>query len=212
MKHSSFLSQRSPARAGRPLRRAGAAASLIAGLILLGAASPALADTVSLEPSKDNTLFSNNTSFSNGVGVYFFSGKTISFGVRRAVLAFDLTSIPAGSTVSSASLTLHVSMTISAPKNFSLHRATANWGEGASDAGSPGGNGTSAQPEMPPGSIVSFPYALERTQGDFAAASYSGRSARTAAEQSDRRRNDPPTSGLVTRRRSPLASFLTGVE
>ena len=64
---------------------------------------------------------------------------------RRAVLAFDLTSIPAGSTVTAARLSLLVtrnpfqSLTM---HDFSIHRLTSDWGEGTSSVTGAGGLGT----------------------------------------------------------------------
>jgi glucose/arabinose dehydrogenase len=62
--------------------------------------------TASIPPSKDNTMFSENTGNSNGQG-RLFSGRTANNALRRAVLAFDVASaIPSGAKVSSASLAL----------------------------------------------------------------------------------------------------------
>ena len=91
---------------------------------------------VSIGPSKDNTLYQTPTgSHSNGAGQYFFAGTT-SLGVfRRGVVAFDIAgSIPAGSTISSVSLELHMSRTIGGPEIVELRRLLADWGEGTSRA------------------------------------------------------------------------------
>lgn len=103
--------------------------------------------TIVLTPAKDNTLYEGNGSTSNGKGVHIFSGTTASRGVRRALLAFDVTSqIPPGSTIQSVSLTLRVSMTIAGPQPMMLHRVNADWGEGDSNAGSSrDGDGTGAR-------------------------------------------------------------------
>src|SRR5947207_6054688 len=55
-------------------------------------APAALADQVTLQASKDNTLFEDST-FSNGAGSYFFAGvlgANGNFKKRRALLAFDI--------------------------------------------------------------------------------------------------------------------------
>ena len=92
--------------------------------------------TVSLHPSKDNTLYQdNNGAFSNGAGAHFFAGKTGTSAIRRAVVAFDVAGeVPAGSTITSATLTLHMSRTNSETQTIELHKIEADWGEGTSKA------------------------------------------------------------------------------
>jgi hypothetical protein len=110
--------------------------------------SAASADTVFLSPQKDNTLYEDSAGqLSNGHGIYFFAGKTGVAGLRRGLIAFDLTAIPANATIMDATL----SMFLSTPHanagavNISLSKALHGWGEGASDAGSPGGMGAPAE-------------------------------------------------------------------
>ena len=59
------------------------------------------ADTATLVASRDNTLYESSTgSLSNGSGTYLFAGRTdVSSELRRGLLYFDLSSIPAGSNV-----------------------------------------------------------------------------------------------------------------
>lgn len=112
-------------------------------------ASAALADTAALPPSKDNTLYENATgSLSNGIGEFMFSGRAGDSLKRRAVLAFDLSGIPNGATVTGVTLALFMSRTLPVgPFAFDLHRLLANWGEGASNAtGGGGGGGAASQP------------------------------------------------------------------
>ena len=93
----------------------------------------ALADVVQLEPSKDNTLIESSTgALSNGGEVFFIAGRTNqqTESIRRGLLAFDLRSMPAGSTITSATLTLYMSMTRAGPQLVEIHRARADWGEG----------------------------------------------------------------------------------
>lgn len=77
-------------------------------------ASPALADTLVLEPVKDNTLFEDPTGrFSNGAGQYLFIGRTAGdMGIppsrRRALLSFDLSGIPAGSQITAVALQVSI--------------------------------------------------------------------------------------------------------
>jgi uncharacterized repeat protein (TIGR01451 family) len=94
--------------------------------------------TVTLAPIADNTLYQDPAGqLSNGAGQYFYVGDTnqTSNYIRRGAIKFNLTSIPVGSTITSATLTLHMSMTISGTETISLHRSLQNWGEGTSNAG-----------------------------------------------------------------------------
>jgi hypothetical protein len=101
---------------------------------------------VTLLPSKDNTLYEDIAgALSNGAGQNFFVGKTNTGSIRRGLIAFTLTgNIPANSTITSVSLTLNMSMTVAGSENVSLHRATADWGEGTSIAPGEGGAGAPA--------------------------------------------------------------------
>jgi hypothetical protein len=109
--------------------------------LFVTAAPAAYADTVDLTPSKDNTVFAPafGTLLSNGAGNYTFAGTTAlpapNGDTRRVVMAFSLAGrIPAGSTITGVTLTLHMSRTISGAEVVGLHRLTADWGEGASQA------------------------------------------------------------------------------
>ena len=107
------------------------------------AASPV---TVTVTSNKDNTLIENPTgSLSNGAGDGFFAGRTgqANNSIRRGVIAFDLSSIPAGSTIISVTLRLNMSMTITGSQPITLHRLLADWGEGSSSGG---GGGSAATP------------------------------------------------------------------
>jgi len=109
------------------------------------------ADEVALPALKDNTLYEDkNGQLSNGMGDFFFTGKTQQgpgIDRRRGLLAFDLSAIPAGSVITSAVLHLECSMVHpgSPPHDVSLHRALADWGEGNSDAFGNEGIGDGAQ-------------------------------------------------------------------
>jgi hypothetical protein len=123
---------------------------LCAGCLLaafVGCASSAVADSVTINPVKDNTLIDSAAGpASNALGS-IFSGRTgpMLGGERRlrAVLAFDVAgSVPAGSTINSTSLRLRLETTVSADQSHGLHRLTSDWGEGTSSA--IGGNGAAA--------------------------------------------------------------------
>ncbi len=120
---------------------------LAAALACLPLATATLAaDTVSLAASRDNTLFEESGLLSNGAGDYLFAGRTLIGDARRALLYFDMSSIPAGSTILSARLSLFMSMTIAADVDVSLHRVISDWGEGTSDAANEEGKGAAATP------------------------------------------------------------------
>src|SRR5262249_18553128 len=95
--------------------------------------------------------YSESGDLGNGAGEYAFAGRTGVAGSRRALLAFDVAGqIPSGSSITSVTLTVHVSRSpgafapASAAERFHLHRLTAAWGEGAAHAGDPGGVGAHA--------------------------------------------------------------------
>ena len=57
-------------------------------------------ETAILFPQKDNTLYLDvNGQLSNGQGVYLYAGMTQADSLRRGLVAFDLTSIPANATI-----------------------------------------------------------------------------------------------------------------
>ena len=138
---------------------AAAAAAAVTAAGVLGAA--AAADVVQLEPLKDNTLFGTATDNSSGAGPAVFSGRTglLGDGTRlRAVLAFDVAAaIPSGSTVTSASLTLHLVLAsaLGVKESHTLHRILADWGEGTSEG--KGGRVLRPPPATPPGATRSSP-------------------------------------------------------
>jgi hypothetical protein len=106
----------------------------------------AAATTISLEPSKDNTLYQSNTgALSNGAGQYIFAGMTRSNLSRRAVLAFDVANaLPQGAQIISVTLQLNMSKSIAGSTPVTVHRLDADWGEGTSDASGDEGGGTTA--------------------------------------------------------------------
>jgi len=108
------------------------------------------ADTAILSAAKDNTLYQNATGqLSNGAGMHFFVGRTTTLlpadqRVRRGLIAFDVSSIPAGATITGVSLTLHMSRTNTGATNVQMRRVLADWGEGTSAAGRGEGAGAPA--------------------------------------------------------------------
>jgi hypothetical protein len=103
-------------------------------------------EEVALNPSKDNSIFSESGTLSDGKGIYLFAGMTNRGDARRALLAFDVSgAIPSGAIVTSAVLKLNMSKTIAGSTGVSLHRMLADWGEGTSDASANEGRGASAK-------------------------------------------------------------------
>ncbi len=137
----------------------------------------AVATEVSLGPSKDNTLFEDaGGALSNGQGQYLYSGRVKGLGstkLRRGLLAFDVAaSVPAGATIVGASLSMNVSKSISGPLSSGLHRATADWGQGASNSiVMGGGQGAPAEPGDATWLHTFWPNKFwQNTGGDFVAA------------------------------------------
>ena len=119
---------------------------LLAALTMLvpGAAS---AVQVAISPSRDNTLYEPAAAgqyTSNGAGEPLFSGRTKNGFIRRTVIRFDVgASIPAGSTINSATLQMRVSrVSNNTLRATSLYRLLADWGEGTSNADQQEGQGT----------------------------------------------------------------------
>jgi hypothetical protein len=103
-------------------------------------------DSVSLEPVRDNTIYEEGASLSNGAGQHLFAGVPGEPGRRRGLVRFDVAGagIPLGATIDSVKVTLSMSRTSAGPKTVSLHRVTADWGEGTSVASMGEGGGAPA--------------------------------------------------------------------
>ncbi len=104
------------------------------------------ASSVTIVSSQDTTLIESIGGESgNGAGTGFFAGRNNGNGgglpVRRGLVEFDLAgaSIPAGATITNVELTLNMSQTTTSEADVALHRATNDWGEGASTGGGSGG-------------------------------------------------------------------------
>ena len=125
--------------------------SIPAALCAIAAAAPC-AQAAILGANHDNTLYQDATgSTSNGAGPGFFAGLNASSSIRRGLISFDLTGIPAGSTITAVSLSLHQSGSQTAPVNVSLNVALASWGEGTSNASVNGGSGAPSTTNDAPG-------------------------------------------------------------
>lgn len=115
----------------------------------LGLATAANADVVVLTPVKDNTLIEENPTYSNGSGSNLFMGAIASGANRRALLKFDVAAgVPPGADITAARLRFVINRAgigSGGTDPATLHRLSADWGEGASATS--GGGGTQATPE-----------------------------------------------------------------
>ena len=143
-----------------------------AALVALGT-SAATADTITIEPDRDNAIFDNGPT-SSGAGT-LFAGRTGSMGggtIQRTLLRFDVAgSLPAGAVITSARLDMWVTgdSPFGGPAMFTIQRVLADWGEGTSVAG--GGHGAPATPDDATWEHTFFPGAFwATTGGDFDAA------------------------------------------
>lgn len=99
--------------------------------------SPASGDEIVVGADLDNTLYeSMDGTLSNGAGEYLFAGTTDSGQVRRALVRFDVSAVPANATVYGARIDMQVSKVPFLPPAtvLDVHRVLGDWGEGASDA------------------------------------------------------------------------------
>lgn len=150
-------------------------------LVLIAVAGAAQGVEMQRAPAADATLFGDEPDLANGSGSHLFIGATAGGFPRRAVMRFDLSEVPPGSTVRSASLRVVIDrIANSAPDDSvaSLHRLLDSWGEGTSGAGG-GGNGGGEV--AVPGDVTwtqryysaSMPRTWNTPGGDFAAESAS---------------------------------------
>lgn len=135
-------------------------------LFRLRAATPVTAEFVAV---KDNSIYEELPSNSNGAGSLFagrtngiFSGSS---DLRRALLEFDLTSLPDGSAAIAASLSLQVAMTQTPTTDFTLHTLEREWGEGGSIGTGQGAPAQAGEATWSHAMFTSDPWTVEG--GDF---------------------------------------------
>lgn len=131
-------------------RRPSLAASLLACLVST-AALPASAaiQVLTLTSSRDATIYGDPTfrANGNGSGEGLFAGNNGNGFPRRSMLEFDLAAIDPGATILDVSLSLFADRAPNArAQTVSLHRLTADWGEGPADPASMPGQGVAARP------------------------------------------------------------------
>lgn len=84
--------------------------------------------TVEFAASSDTSIYQQDVEAGNGAGQFIVAGDN-----ARGLIKFDV-SIPEGSTVIDAVLTLSAGATAGAGSAVSVHQLTTAWGEGSSDA------------------------------------------------------------------------------
>ena len=130
----------------QPVTAVDPATGLPTGVILKLVPVPATTALV-LTASRDTTLY-QESAVGNGAGEWIFAGATEpsknDAAMRRALLGWNLSTVPAGAVIASASVSLRMDRTISPSYSFSLHKMLANWGEGSANAGSQEGDGSPA--------------------------------------------------------------------
>lgn len=90
-------------------------------------------------------MYSEGANLSNGLGNNLFSGRTLTGLLRRALLRFDLSSLPSNAQIQSVKLIMPIlqsSGNATSPKSFSLHKVKKNWGEGTSMGSGQGATAT----------------------------------------------------------------------
>lgn len=119
-------------------------------VLILASTHLSSAASIVLAPSQDNTIYSESSTInggsplSNALGANLFVGNNDNGFTRRALLAFDLSAVPAGATIDSVSLHLYATVASANAETVSLFRLTSNWGEGTSVASGNGINGAPA--------------------------------------------------------------------
>lgn len=118
--------------------------ALIPSVLAAGAAVAAEPVQFRFVPAADTTIFADvagsNLAWddrSDGQGESLWLSTTGGGVLRRALVRFDLSTIPSGMRVVSASLTLYQSRSRT-DHDVALHRLLAPWGEGASNGGGQG--------------------------------------------------------------------------
>jgi len=127
--------------------------ALMVMILFIFACTDLQADVLEFSPVMDTTLYEDASGrLGNGSGQYLFIGRTwdengVDKLLRRAVLKFDLDSLPRGSTINSASFSITIDQVPPTATSaiVSLHSLSRNWGEGASNAPGAEGRGTTAQ-------------------------------------------------------------------
>jgi PKD repeat protein len=141
-------------------------------------------ESVTLTATRDNTIYQELTSNSNGDGTRMVVGRTAGTSSgstaslsRRGLVQFNVSSIPANSTVSSATMSLTADTpALTGPQTITVHRLTSAWTEGnaaatGSSALAAAGVGAATSNGGATWNNRSFSTAWSTAGGDFAASS-----------------------------------------
>lgn len=143
--------------------------------LALGSSTSQAATTI-IGAVKDNTIFQSNSLNSAGGWVGIAAGTNGMGAPRRGLIAFDIAgSLPSGSTVTSAQLTLYLGNAPNSDShNIGLHKLTRDWGEGTANNSSPSISGTGQGALAGPGDATwshamldSVPWTTAGAVGDF---------------------------------------------
>ena len=96
---------------------------------------------VTLTPAQDASIYGGAAGYDNiadGAGTYLWTSVTAAGVVRRALLRFDLSALPAGAQVQQVQLGIYLSRSQASDPQVNLHKLNASWTEGAADGGSQG--------------------------------------------------------------------------
>ena len=169
---------------------------LMLAFAVIAASGNACADTLTLEATADATLFqasAGNPETADSQGPHLFVGRIAQGLRRRALLRFDLDTLPTGAIITDAHLELSVSRTVSGSVDVNLHRLTSTWREGSANGGTPGGQGTTPDVNDPTWSLSATPATLWATLGGDFAATISG----TFALDAEGRYIIPASTGML---------------
>lgn len=97
--------------------------------------------TLQLLPAADTTVFQESPNHASAKGGSAFAGNNAGGSARRTLMRFDLSAIPPGSTIVSASLGISVDKVPPGLNSSTgrLHRLLNSWGTGTSDSAGNGG-------------------------------------------------------------------------
>lgn len=109
------------------------------GAVALLCCAHAFAASTTLFSSKDTTIFANNVNNSAGGAPAMFAGTDDASATKRALLAFNFSSIPAGSIINNVQLTLTLAKTAgdvtTGNQTISLFKLGDSWDEGSAGLG-----------------------------------------------------------------------------
>jgi hypothetical protein len=114
-------------------------------VVLLAVSSFVSAESITITPVADTTLFQNIPGNNLGAEPTLISGSNANLKTNRALLKFDIAAnLPPNATIQSVSLDLTVVKTLTPDAySFSLHRVMRDWGEGTGVSPTSGTDGGS---------------------------------------------------------------------